>query len=82
LPDHFDLYLLSIEKNPAFDFLLITDDTRTFDYPKNIRVIRMSFEKLKRMFQERFDFNISLEYSYKLCDYKPAFGYIFEEMIK
>lgn len=39
----------------------------------------MSFEKLKELVQSHFDFQISLEAPYKLCDFKPAYGDIFKD---
>ena len=41
----------------------------------------MTFEELREKIQLKFDFNIILETPYKLCDFKPAYGYIFEEYI-
>lgn len=82
LPNYFDLYLQSLAQNPHFHLLLVTDDTTIFDYPTNVRVIYMSFQNLKAKIQQKFDFAVSLDFGYKLCDYKPAFGYIFEDMIQ
>lgn len=42
----------------------------------------MTFSELTALISSKFDFTISLERPYKLCDYKPAYGYIFENYIK
>lgn len=42
----------------------------------------MSFDKFKNYLKNKFEFPIALENAYKLCDLKPAYGYIFEEEIK
>ena len=41
-----------------------------------------TFDEIKDKIQSKFDFLISLEIPKKLCDYKPAYGYIFEEEIR
>lgn len=82
LPSYFDLFLRSCEENPDIDWLLLTDDSRPFAYPSNVRRRLTDFESLREMSQRRFDFPISLDKPYKLCDYKPAYGYLFEDELK
>ena len=36
------------------------------------------FRGIKRKIQLKFDFEIKITESHKHCDYKPAYGYIFE----
>lgn len=82
LPNYFQLFLKSCEYNPDFNWLLFTNDKTPYDYPDNFRKISISFSELRSLIQSKFDFPISLERPYKLCDYKPAYGYIFEEYLK
>ena len=82
LPDYFGLFLNSCKENPTIDWYLFTDDRRTYAFPSNVYVEYMSFSDLKSFFQEKFDFDICLNTPYKLCDYKPAYGYIFSDLIK
>ncbi len=42
----------------------------------------MSFDEFKKKAQKCFDFKISLDFPYKICDYKPAFGEIFKDYLK
>ena len=81
LPNYFDLWLKSCEYNPNFNWLIITDDKREFNYPKNVSVIYKSFSEVKIYIEGKFDFKICLERPHKLCDYKPAYGYIFNDLI-
>ena len=81
LPDSFAVFLKTCAPNKDFDFLLFTDDDRTFEYPENVKRVVMTFEVLQELFRSKFDFEISLKRPYKLCDYKPAYGYVFEEYI-
>ena len=81
LPSYFNLFLDSCRKNPSINFLFFTDCT-VKDAPSNFKVIKISFETLKKYIQKKFDFKIKLNFPYKLCDYKPAYGYIFDEYIR
>lgn len=81
-PNYFQLFLNSCEKNLNYTWFIFTDNTKKYNYPKNVKIFKISFEELKKLFQNKFDFKISLETPYKLCDFKPCYGYIFEEYIK
>lgn len=78
---YFQLTLNSMRTNQDFDWIIFTDSAQYFDYPSNVHVIKWSFEQLKVYIQKKFDFVIALDKPYKLCDFKPAYGYIFEEYI-
>lgn len=76
------LWLKSCAYNPTIDWIIITDDRTPYAYPNNVNVHYMSFDSFKRCIQQRFNFSISLETPYKLCDYKPMYGYIFPHLTK
>lgn len=80
-PNYFPLFLNSCRYNPTVDWLLVTDIADPVDYPQNVRVIPMTFQELRQWIQKCFDFEIALEIPYKLCDYKPAYGYLFQEWL-
>lgn len=79
---YFNFYLKSCAANPDYDWLIITDDKRNYNYPSNVRVIYMSFAEMRQKIQEKFDFKIALPQPYKLCDYKTTYGYVFSEYLK
>lgn len=81
LPKNFQLWLDTCKYNSTINWLIFTDDKDTYDYPINVKVIYLSFEELRKKIQSKFDFTISLEKPYKLCDFKPAYGYIFSDFI-
>lgn len=81
-PNYFQLTLNSCGKNLDFDWLIFTDNIQKYEYPKNVKVFRMDFLEFKNMVQKKFDFKISLEKPYKLCDYKPAYGYVLKDYLK
>ena len=82
LPDNFALYLQSCAFNNDVDWLMFTDDETEYNYPPNFKVIYTDFDDIKNKINSNFEFNICLEYPYKLCTYKPAYGQIFKEYIK
>ncbi len=81
-PDYFELVLKSCEANKNhYDWIFFTDDYTKFNYPENVKVFYISFEEIREKVQKKFPFQISLEKPYKFCDYKPAYGYIFEDYL-
>ena len=81
-PNYFDKWLLSCKYNPTIDWILFTDSREEYDYPSNVHVNFCTFKSLAERVQSKFDFPISLEKPYKICDYRPAYGYIFSEELK
>lgn len=79
---YFQLFLDSCAQNKFITWFLITNDRTTYNYPENVCVKYQSFEELRGFIQNQFDFPISLNTPYKLCDFKPAYGNIFKEMIR
>lgn len=81
-PAYFDLWRKSARMNPDFDFFIYTDNRLEEDEASNIKIIYTTFEAFRRRFQEKLGDHIHLKTPYKLCDYKPTYGYILEEDIK
>jgi hypothetical protein len=82
LPNYFQLFLNSCKLNGNFKWIIVTDDKTSYSWPQNVQKIDMSFEHLRQRIQSKFDFRIELSTPYKLCDYKPTYGYIFEDLIQ
>lgn len=79
LPSYFNIWLKSVENNPEVDFLFLTDSIIAQSVPKNLLIRNLSFDSFKERLQQSFDFPISLKTAYKICDFRPAFGEIFEK---
>lgn len=79
-PNYFDLFLKSCSYNEQIDWLLFTDNTIE-QTPSNVKVIPMTFERLKEMIALKLNTQARLPSPYKLCDYKPAYGKIFSNYI-
>lgn len=80
-PNYFHLFLKSCECNNSVNWTIITDNDENYNYPDNVQVYITSFYDLVQNIQSKFDFTISLDKPYKLCDYKPAYGYLFGEYL-
>lgn len=80
LPNYFPLWLQSCGANPKIDFLFVTDSIMdSYDVPENIHIIHKNWGELLKKIEAKFPFKIAINTPYKLTDFKPAYGYIFEE---
>lgn len=82
LPNYFQLFLKSCAANTDFNWLIFTDDNTPYNYPNNVTRVLTSFTEIKKLFASKFDFNIALDSPYKFCDFKPTYGYVFEDYLK
>lgn len=80
-PDFFNIWLESCRYNKTVDWLIFTDDRTQFSYPSNVHVYYTTFDDIRSRIQGIFDFPITLHKPYKLCDYRPCYGAVFQEYI-
>lgn len=80
--NYFHLFLESCKNNPTINWLIFTDSTQSYNYPENVKIVKCSFEYVRERIQKIFDFEISLNRPYKLCDFKPTYGEVFHEELK
>lgn len=80
LPPQYKMWRASALYNTDIDFLFFTDCD--VEPSKNIIVHKMTFNDFRQKVQDKFDFPILLNRPYKICDYRPAFAYIFSDYIK
>src|SRR5829696_9046901 len=74
-PPYFPLVVRSMAANPDVSWLLLTDQPVP-DAPPNLALHLCEFDDLAKRIRGFFDFEVSLEQPYKLCDFRPAFGEI------
>ncbi|EEG90690.1 hypothetical protein COPCOM_00918 [Coprococcus comes ATCC 27758] len=80
--NYFPLFLKSCEANPTYTWMIFTDNEFKYVCPENVHVIKTTLDEIRKIANEKFGFKIVLESAYKLCDYKPAYGFLFEKYIK
>lgn len=79
--NYFQLFLNSCKMNPEVTWLIITDNNDQYNFPKNVIIINMSFNTLKKIISEKLQMNVCIDSPYKLCDLKPMYGLIFQKWI-
>lgn len=76
------LWLKTCSFNPDFDWIIITDDRSCFALPHNVKKITMSFEQFRKYVIKKLGFSVSLSSAYKLCDFKPLYGFLFNNILR
>ena len=87
-PATFQFWLTSCKFNSFIDFYLISDiDSNSYDIPENVKLVRKSFQEIQYFISNKIhqlnanlDIFTALDRPYKLCDFKPAYGYLFEDL--
>ncbi len=79
--NYFPLFLKSCRYNPKVDWLIITDNDLK-NLPNNVKVRRTTFEAIKSEFKKALSFQFFLEMPYKLCDFRPTYGQVFQKEIE
>lgn len=82
-PKYIKPWLITCKANKTIDFFLFTDQKLDgLELPFNVKYMHYSLEELKVKFQDNFNFPISLGAWYKICDFRPAFGEIFSDILE
>lgn len=82
LPDYFNLWLKSCEHNKGIDFLVITDDTTKYQLPQNVEIHITSLDDIKTLINKKVGVKVNFDRPYKLCDFRPAYGIIFDNLLE
>lgn len=82
LPETFRLWIECCKNNPSITWFVFTDDQSEFAYPRNIVVEYTTLKKMRENFERKLGFNVALQQAYKLCDFKPLYGFLFSEYLK
>lgn len=81
IPDYYELWKCSCKNNSDYDFLLFTDQNIKSDI-NNLKIINMEFGQIKELIERKLNINVNFSKPYKFCDFRPAYGVIFEDYIK
>ncbi|MFT6463584.1 DUF6625 family protein [Halopseudomonas laoshanensis] len=74
-------YLESCRRNPTVEWLFFTDCGIPDNPPDNVRFIEMSYRAYCELVSARLGIDFYPERPYKLCDIKPALGYIHADQL-
>lgn len=84
-PDMFPLLVYSMSLNTKVDFIIFTnihDDILEQYKSENIFVKYTTLEYIKNLASKKLNFNVVLDEPYKLCDFRPFYGIIFEDYLQ
>ena len=73
------LFLESCRSNPDIDWLLFSDCGEPIDLPDNVRIEPIEYASYCALVSKRLGILFAPENPYKLCDLKPALGYIHQD---
>lgn len=82
LPTWYGLFMMTLERNPDFTWLLVTDTEIPSPRPPNLLAQSMTLPELNALCQQKLGFDPAISNGYKVCELKPAFGKIFEESLR
>ncbi|MCX4026104.1 hypothetical protein H0A36_11260 [Endozoicomonas sp. SM1973] len=80
-PEWIDLYIESCKYNPTIDWIFFSDCGPPQNKADNITIHHMSFNDYKQYISKKLEINFSCCQPYKLCDLKPSYGYIHEDIL-
>ena len=81
-PWYFCYFLHSCKFNPTIDFYIITDISWDRKLPPNVNFINNTIDDIKEVASQKLGFKVNIDHPYKLNDFKPAYGFIFPELIE
>lgn len=82
-PWYFKYFIHSCGFNSSVDFIIITDNNcDNISLPKNIRIVVSTLNSLKDKIHKQLRIKPKFSDPYKLCDFKPAYGIIFSDLLK
>lgn len=81
VPDFFQPFLCSCTWNSDFDFLILCDSDIPYSIPANVRVVQMKRLEFVDKIKSTIGVDIPDMKPYKICDFRPAFGELFQDYI-
>lgn len=80
-PDYLPFYLASVRCNHELEVLFFTDLPVPAGAPPNVRFVRCTLGEFSDLASETLGLDIRVENAYKLCDFRPAYGVIFQRFL-
>lgn len=81
-PVYLNTFLKTISAQVSMDVHFVTDlEIPEQDVPNNVFFHEVNFEELKEIISLKMGFEVSLSSPRKLCDFRPAYGYIFTDIV-
>jgi hypothetical protein len=81
-PEWIDLFMISCRWNGSINWLFITDCGVPDCAPDNVKFIQMRYAAYRKFISGRLGIHFPDTSPYKLCDYKPTYGYLHEDLVR
>ena len=82
-PWYFPYFIHSCVYNPTIDFYIITDNKQILkNQPANLKIIYKTLKEINITASQKLGFAVNINHPYKLCDFKPAYGFLFPDIVK
>lgn len=81
-PWYNDFFINSCYKNTTIDFLFFSDQFKVIKKNNNIKEIPFSVNDFNKLSSMKLGFKVELNNGLKICDFRPAFGLIFEDYLQ
>lgn len=80
-PFWIDLFLEGCRRNPTINWYFISDCGVLPSFPGNVSYQEMSYSSYKKMISDKLSINFDPDNAYKICDIRPAFGFLHSDLI-
>ncbi|MEQ8925917.1 MAG: hypothetical protein RLO81_08900 [Fulvivirga sp.] len=80
-PSYMQLFLTSCAGLKVLDFVILTDNSPLPTLPENVSIKRISLAEISTLIHQKLGLKPALDRPYKLCDFKSAYGQIFDHII-
>lgn len=80
-PDWIDIFFDSCARNESIDFIFHTDCEIKLGLSENIKFIPISFMDYCKFVSKKLNINFSPVNAYKLCDLKPFYGFLHQDLL-
>lgn len=82
-PWFIDIFLHSCSYNSTITFCIITDNVDEIkNIPNNVLIEHKTLPQIDKHSTKKLGFKTVLTTAYKICDFRPSFGYLFPELIE
>jgi hypothetical protein len=81
-PAWMNFFVESCRWNPGIDWVLFNQGTPPENRPPNVRYVQISFEDYREQLSDTLDVKVGAEVPYKLCDLRPALGYVHADVLR
>ncbi|WP_088239395.1 DUF6625 family protein [Calothrix rhizosoleniae] len=81
-PTWFPAFLESCKYNSGIDWIVFTDCEIPDVSLNNVKFVPFTIEDFNLLASQKLGFEVNLPFVYKMCDFKPTYGVVFEDYIK